>query len=108
MKTKVSIVLALFVALWAGRAEAADVPQTSIQVVKMHCGGCAKRLAAKLYTVPGVTAVSFDLQSKTLFVTPQTNAAPSPRALWEAIELAKDTPVQLAGPQGTFTAKPSF
>jgi len=108
MKTKLTIALMLVVAALAGHVVAADAPQTSIKVTKMCCGGCAKKIAAKLYTVPGVTTVQVDLPSKTVIVTPQANVALSPRAIWEAIEGAKDIPVLLAGPHGTFKQKPTF
>jgi len=86
-------------------ASAADSPTTSVVVKKMHCKGCAKRIAAKLYEVRGVQEVRVDVEKKTLLVAGDDHV--SPRALWEAVEAAKDQPVRLAGPQGSFTEKPA-
>ena len=91
-----------------GQGPAVGVPsnKTTITVEEMHCAGCAKRIGNRLYTVPGVSAVHFDVASKTLWVTPQPAQMPSPRGLWEAVEKAADRPVRLQGPAGVFTAKP--
>jgi copper chaperone len=89
-------------------ASAAEPAWSSIEVKKMHCAGCAKKIAARLYAVRGVKEVRVDVDKKTLFVAPQQNAALSPRAMWEAVEKAKDVPIRLAGPSGTFTGKPRF
>jgi copper chaperone CopZ len=90
----------------ASNLSAAAPAWTSIQVKEMHCGGCAQKIAARLYTVRGVKEVRVDVEKKILFVAPQQNAALSPRAMWEAVEKADDVPLQLAGPSGTFTEKP--
>jgi hypothetical protein len=58
--------------------------------------------------VRGVKEVRVDVEKKTLFVAPQENAVLSPLAMWVAVENAKDFPVRLAGPSGTFTEKPGF
>jgi Cu+-exporting ATPase len=72
----------------------------------MHCAGCAKKIANALATVPGVAAVQTDLPTETAIVAPHEQKAPSPRALWEAVEKAGFQPVKLQGPAGTFTSKP--
>ena len=87
---------------------AAGPAWTSIAVKEMCCGGCAQKIAARLYAVRGVTEVRVDMDKKTLFIAPQQNAVLSPRAMWEAVEKAKDVPLRLAGPSGTFTEKPKF
>ncbi|MBI2806348.1 MAG: heavy-metal-associated domain-containing protein [Planctomycetes bacterium] len=79
---------------------------TVITVEKMHCEGCAKRIAGKLYEVPGVDKIQVDVKQKILWVHPKAGVQPSPRGLWEAVEKGSDTPVRLQGPYGTFTAKP--
>lgn len=109
MNQKLRTALAAAVLLtFVGNLSAAEPSWSSIEVTKMHCAGCAKKIAARLYTVRGVKEVRVDLEKKTLFVTPQPNAALSPRAVWEAVEKADDVPIRLAGPQGTFTEKPRF
>jgi Cu+-exporting ATPase len=74
----------------------------------MCCGGCAKKIASKLYAVRGVKAVQCDVKGKRVAVVPQQNVVLSPRALWEAVEMGEDRPLQLVGPSGTFTTKPPY
>jgi copper chaperone CopZ len=83
-------------------------PMTTIQVRDMCCNGCARKIAARLYEVRGVTAVRCDVQKKIVYVTPQRGAVLSPLALWQAVEKAPDQPLRLAGPSGVFTVKPAF
>ena len=80
---------------------------TAIHVDDMHCKTCAKKIARKLYAVPGVVAVHADVDKDVALVTPQKNKDLSPRALWEAVQAAKFKPVKLVGPHGTFLKKPS-
>ena len=103
MKSKVFAMLAVLV-ISASSAVAAEVPPTFITVEKMHCAGCAKKLAAKLYEVPGVAEVKADVKAKILVVSSKKKV--SPRALWEAVESANDKPLVLDGPSGKFKAKP--
>lgn len=79
---------------------------TVITVEKMHCDGCAKRIAGKLYEVAGVEKIQVDVQKKILWVHPKAGSQPSPRGLWEAVEKGADVPVRLQGPNGTYTTKP--
>jgi copper chaperone CopZ len=72
----------------------------------MHCAACAKKIAAKLYGVPGVIDVVTSVPDNTATITPQRLKQPSPRALWEAVEKAGFKPLKLEGPQGTFASKP--
>ena len=108
MIPKLSIAIAAAVLIVASQASAAEPAWSSIQVKEMHCAGCAKKIAARLYAVRGVKEVRVDVDKKTLFVAPQQNATLSPRAMWEAVEKAKDHPIRLAGPSGTFTERPRF
>jgi Cu+-exporting ATPase len=85
---------------------AASSEVTAIQVDNMHCADCAKRIASKLYGVPGVIAVKTNVKVHTAWITPQQQRKPSPKAMWEAVEKAGFKPVKLQGPTGTFTAKP--
>ena len=79
---------------------------TVITVEKMHCDGCAKRIASKLYEVAGVEKIQVDVGKKVFWVHPKAGVQPSPRALWEAIEKGADRPTRLQGPNGAFTSKP--
>ena len=77
-----------------------------VYVTNMHCGACAKRIAAKLYGVPGIVKVSTNIKKNYAIITPQKNKRPSPKAMWEATVAAKLTPVKLVSPQGTYTKLP--
>ena len=92
--------------LFVNQLQAAESKWTTITVKKMHCAGCAKKISARLYAVRGVKEVRMDLKKKILYVAPQKKAVLSPLAMWEAVEKAKDIPVRMAGPSGTFTKKP--
>lgn len=108
MKTEVRWLMALAVAvpLTAGHAVyAADPVPTTITIPDMECGGCAKKVAAKLVEVPGVAKAEPDVEKRTVRVMPRANAVLSPRALWEAVEKASKKPMRLEGPTGTFTSK---
>ena len=97
-------VLAFALAQPAGAADPA--PATTITVSDMHCVACAKKMAAKLYQIPGVASVQADLPSTRLIIVAAPQQAPSPKAMWEAVEHAGYTPATLEGPGGTFTVKP--
>jgi copper chaperone CopZ len=103
MKSKVFALLAIL-SISVSSALAAELPPTVITVEKMHCAGCAKKIAAKLYEVPGVAEVKADVQKKFLVVVSKKKL--SPRALWEAVESANDKPLVLDGPSGKFKTKP--
>lgn len=79
----------------------------AVYVDDMHCKNCAKKIARKLYTVPGVLAVHADVKQNVALITPQKGKDPSRRALWEAIESAKFKPVKMIGPDRTYKTKPS-
>ena len=100
-----SLVAAVLLTL-VNNLSAAQPAWTSIVVTDMHCAGCAQKIAARLYAVRGVKEVRVDMDQKTLFVVPQQNTVLSPRAMWEAVEKGKDSPIRLAGPGGTFTERP--
>jgi Cu+-exporting ATPase len=110
-----SYTLALVAALTFGmqaapdESLAADATSTviTVQVSDMHCATCANKIARKIYAVPGVVRVQADLKRHSASITPQKDATPSPRAIWEAVEKAGFKPVKLDAPSGSFTAKPT-
>jgi len=109
MTTRRSVVLGILSAaalLAANLVLAADPPVTTISVQGMHCAGCASKVAGNLQAVAGVNKAHVDAAKAVAIVTTKPNAAPSPRALWEAVEKAGYKPTKLVGPAGTFTAKP--
>ena len=102
-------VAAIFVVAASDRILAARPKQqvTTIYVDNMHCKACAKKIARKLYAVPGVVAVHADVGKNRTVVTPQKEKSLSPKTLWEAVQAAKFKPVKLIGPHGTFSQKPT-
>ena len=90
----------------AGGLRAADAVPTTITVEDMHCMGCAKKIAARLYKVPGVAAVKADMPASRLVIQSNPGQNPSPKAMGEAVEQAGYKPTKLDGAAGTFTAKP--
>ncbi len=105
-KFTVSVVVTLAVLAGGNVLWAQNPTRTIITVPDMHCMGCAKKMATRLYQVPGVAKVEANVPATTLTLTPQAQRAPSPRALWEAIEGAGYRPSKLEGPGGTYTSKP--
>ena len=79
---------------------------TAIYVTDMHCGNCAKKLASKLYTVPGVVQVKANVPKDVAFVIHQKTKDPTPLALWEATEAAGFEIVKLHSPTVVLTEKP--
>ncbi|MBI3411118.1 MAG: heavy-metal-associated domain-containing protein [Planctomycetes bacterium] len=79
---------------------------TTITVPTIHCMGCAKKMAGELYKVQGVAQVLANVEAHTVTVRAKSDAAPSPRALWEAVERAGYQPTRLEGPAGVATSKP--
>ncbi|MFP6611225.1 MAG: heavy-metal-associated domain-containing protein [Pirellulales bacterium] len=89
------------------QATAAEPQYTWIYVKDMHCLHCAKTIARKLYTVPGVVKVQAYLKQHIAVITPQSGKSVSPRTVWEAIEQIKFQPFKLRCPNGTYTKKPA-
>jgi len=85
---------------------ASPVPYTTIHVQDMHCGECAKKIARKLYAIPGVVEVRADVGKNIAYVVPQKDKTIASRSMWEAVESAGFRVVRLESPQGTFTTKP--
>jgi Cu+-exporting ATPase len=106
-RTPWSLALAAVLALALNQAiQAASPALTTISIADLHCAGCAKKVASKLLAVTGVASVQTNVEAGTATVAPKPEIAPSPRALWEAVEKAGKKPVKLEGPAGTFTSKP--
>jgi len=99
-----------FVALvLLGRIDADAAPPvtyTTIHVHNMHCDECAKKIARKLYAIPGVVEVRADVDNNIAYVVPQKDKKLSARAMWEAVEAAGFAVARLEGPQGAFNTKP--
>lgn len=89
----------------AARAQAASPSDTVVNVGEM-CGGCVKKITARLNQMPEIASFQCDIAKKTVTVTPAA-AGLSPRVLWEALEEIGKKPVTMVGPAGTFTTKPA-
>lgn len=66
-----------------------------IHLDDLHCGSCAKRLARKLYSVPGVMRVRSSLKQDMVTVTVQPKKTVAPIKLWDAVIAAKLVPVEI-------------
>ena len=84
----------------------ADAATSKITVDGMSCAGCAKTVGKAVSAVEGVESAVADVKAKTLTVTAKKGAAPSPKAMWEAVEKAGYTPTRIEGAAGTFDKKP--
>jgi len=89
----------------AAPAQAASPSDTVVNVGEM-CGGCVKKITARLNKLPQVASFQCDIAAKTVTVTPAATGM-SPKVLWEALEDIGKKPVKMVGPTGTFTTKPA-
>jgi copper chaperone CopZ len=106
---RLALVLLSFTAgvIWMARpAVAADTVTYEITADEMCCAGCAKKVAAQLYTAPGVSNVNANVAERTVTVT----AKPSPKLtvekLWSAVEKGKGKPSKLISPEATYALTP--
>ncbi|MHB8861912.1 MAG: heavy-metal-associated domain-containing protein [Pirellulaceae bacterium] len=109
LKRELVCVLAAVLVLNSARAMQAQQPRVVPTVVTIEgevCGGCVKKVKAALADMRGIAKIEGDPKAKTITIVPAAQVSLSPRAVWEAIEKAGKNPVKLAGPHGTFTAKP--
>ena len=95
-----------FVTQVLGTVQAAEPAVTTISIQGMHCAGCANKVTRRLQAVSGVATAKTDAPSSTAWATAKVGAAPSPKAMWEAVEAAGYKPLKVVGPSGTFTTKP--
>lgn len=72
----------------------------TIVIDNLHCQGCAKKIAAQLYTLKGVTRVSVDMEKEMLFVETHRDVQLSPWALIDAVAKANERPVAIFGNYG--------
>ena len=93
--------------LMSARAQATDPTPTTLTVPEMDCASCAKKVGGKVAEVQGVAKVEYDVQARTLRVTPKVGVTLSPKSLWEAVVKGGKDPSKLEGPGGTFTKKPA-
>lgn len=77
----------------------------SIVIDNLHCKGCAKKIAAQLYALKGVTKVRVDMKSETLFVETRPDVVVSPWLVVNAVAKAKERPIAVTGPHGKLAIK---
>src|SRR3954468_19074354 len=102
VQTLTIVVLMLLIAGSQQSRAASPVPYTTIHVHNMHCDECAKKIARKLYAIPGVVEVRADVNNNIAYVVPQKDKSLPARSMWEAVEAAGFAVAKLEGPQGTF------
>jgi len=84
--------------------EAAE-PAPTVMTVSEMCGGCVKKISARLAQMPEVADVTCDVAAKSVTVTLKAGGV-SARTLWEAMDEIGKTPVKLVDGSGTYTEKP--
>lgn len=103
--TSLSVVIASFQLATAVSQAAPSTPNVSYEIIAdgMCCQGCAKKVAAQLYTAPGVINVKANVANRTVTIT----AKPSPKLtlekLWQAVEKAKGKPSRLTTSDAIYT-----
>ena len=98
-----SLMLVLVVAC---AATAADKGTTTIEISKLHCAGCAKRVSKKLQAVANVASADVDLKTSQATVRANKDKQVSAKALWEAVEATGYTPMKLTSADASYTSKP--
>lgn len=99
-------VLVLGLAASVQATEPTRATKNTVITVSEMCGGCVKRITAKLEKMEDIHDIKCDVKAKTVAVVPEKDKTLSPRALWEAMDEIGKTPTKLTGPSGTFTSKP--
>lgn len=109
-RTDFSYLAALAVSIGLSNAAACGATATNatyeIIADGMCCQGCAKNVAAQLYTAPGVTDVTTDVSTRKVTITAKTSPKLTLEKLWNAVEKAKGKPSQLATSQAVYTLTP--
>lgn len=76
-------------------ARAADTMTVEIVADDMCCTGCAKKVAAQLFTAPGVIDVKPDVPSRLVTITARPTRNLTLDKLWNAVAKAKGGPSKL-------------
>jgi copper chaperone CopZ len=77
--------------------------QVQIVADEMCCQGCAQKVAAQLYALPGVTAVDADVAQRLLTVTGKSSPKLTLERIWRAVEKAEGGPSKLVTSRATYT-----
>ena len=106
LRTFAVLTAAALAAAPAAAAEPKKADTATVITVGEMCGGCVKRIEAKLKPVDAIAKVRCDTKTNTVTIFPKAKVKLSPKWLWEALESIGKTPKKLVGPSGTFTEKP--
>lgn len=97
------VAIAMIVANSARSTTAANLVTYEITADDMCCGGCAKKVAAQLYTAPGVVDVKANVAARTVTVFAKPSDKLTVERLWNAVEKGKGGPSKLTAATGTYT-----
>ena len=87
----------------------ASAPGTAIFEITgdgLCCAGCAKKVAAKLYTAPGIINVEANVANHTVTITAKPSSKLTLEKLWDAVEKAKGKPTRLTTAETAYTFSP--
>lgn len=101
----VPLFVAAFVLSSAVTVSAAEKDSVIVVTVGEMCGGCVKKVTAKLQPMPEVANVECDIATKTVTVTPSAQSLSS-GVLWDAQDSIGKTPKKTVTSEGTFSEKP--
>jgi copper chaperone CopZ len=93
---------AMIVTSSARSTTAANLVTYEITADDMCCGGCAKKVAAQLYTAPGVVDVKANVAARTVTVFAKPSDKLTVERLWNAVEKGKGGPSKLITATGTY------
>jgi copper chaperone CopZ len=90
-----------------GSALAAEPKVRQVQIVaeKVCCNGCAQKVAAQLYTAPGVINVDADVSNHTVTVSLKPSSKVTLDQLWAAVEKGDGKPSKLITWEAIYTLK---
>lgn len=80
-------------------------PASVVMNVGEMCGGCVKKITARLSKMPEVATIQCSIPKKSVTVTPKAGGVSS-KALWEAMAEIGKTPTKLVDASGTHTSPP--
>ena len=103
-KTANALTLLLVALSWS--ASNGAEPSTTTITLQAMCEHCAQKMTKSLQQNPDIASVRTDVKSRVVAIVPRSGKELSPKMLWETVEKAREQPVRLAGPCGTFNSKP--
>jgi copper chaperone CopZ len=95
MLLKALLAVAALAATTADPSPTLPTGVVEVSVDEIHCAGCAKKLARKLYAVKGVQKVESDLKKAVVTVRMAKGVSVSPAPLWRAVEAGGAKPIEL-------------